>query len=712
MSGPDSGRAWLVAGACWCINFVLVGLARSVAMLYVSLVEQYGITREQATLPFSIRVSLKNLAGPLIGLLGQKYGIRRVSSAGGVIAALGCFLCYFAPNIMWVTVLWGIVHGIGFGMANVIHMLIINQYFDKYRASALGLAYSGDCFGAFAFPIIIESLVENYDVKGTFLILSAILLNIVPMTLLLKKPPWLKTSAEKLLIKDEKSTNIPQELKGYDNEYCLKLDEDLTPFQEDEYCSYNPSYGHLRIPNRHNSSIQSSSSFSSHGESLINGSFRSHIKKFVPQSDSLIPVFEKELSIFPSDKDDFFSSQRLEEDDNEMVTNADSVNQQGSQATKRRRSSSISQIASELLHKVRSASFASQVVQDGFALNLGKLASELNSGSTTQSQSNTRLGDKDLDFQVFSISTGQEIVPSPGRNVSNRSSSAPLTDNVFFRKSSKPQPTILETQSSVENSDNDPPSSRVIFTRKENKELIMTVEDIKLSEAAYFSDTNPQRQLPGKQPSILKLLIQTNLKPIFVLISMSMAVFAYSFIGVGIVLIDYAGDQGISHQLAKFLVVGFSATDLLGRLVFGVVIDKKLLKMKNYVSVVMVVMGVMTASLPLNPSFNYMMVCNCLIGVAVGGIAIMFPILVNHYMDENEGAVAMGSLNFYGGILALSMAPMIGHFRDVQGSYNGVFYVFGGLVVLVGVLWQLEPLILKWQDKTKNSEHWLVVTRL
>lgn len=63
MSGPDRGYAWAVAAACFCINFLLVGLARSVAVLYVALVEQYGVSRQQATLPFSIRVSLKNLAG-------------------------------------------------------------------------------------------------------------------------------------------------------------------------------------------------------------------------------------------------------------------------------------------------------------------------------------------------------------------------------------------------------------------------------------------------------------------------------------------------------------------------------------------------------------------------------------------------------------------------------------------------------------------------
>ncbi|GFT26420.1 hypothetical protein NPIL_666311, partial [Nephila pilipes] len=61
-SGPDRGYAWVVAIGCFFINAILVGIARSVAVLYVALVEEYGITRQQATLPFSIRVSLRNLS--------------------------------------------------------------------------------------------------------------------------------------------------------------------------------------------------------------------------------------------------------------------------------------------------------------------------------------------------------------------------------------------------------------------------------------------------------------------------------------------------------------------------------------------------------------------------------------------------------------------------------------------------------------------------
>lgn len=46
-----------------------------------------------------------------MGILGQKYGTRPVALTGAIIGALGAMICYYAENILWVTVLWGGICG-------------------------------------------------------------------------------------------------------------------------------------------------------------------------------------------------------------------------------------------------------------------------------------------------------------------------------------------------------------------------------------------------------------------------------------------------------------------------------------------------------------------------------------------------------------------------------------------------------------------------
>ncbi|GFS51545.1 hypothetical protein NPIL_595021 [Nephila pilipes] len=129
-------------------------------------------------------------------------------------------------------------------------MMIINHYFDKYKASALGLGYSGDCFGTFAFPVIMENLLSTYGVRGTFLILGGIVLKVIVMALLLKKLPWIKDEKKsgnfaKNIVQETtnpiKDSDDPMRLSvGYRNDGFLKFGEDLANYSGiDVECKIN-----------------------------------------------------------------------------------------------------------------------------------------------------------------------------------------------------------------------------------------------------------------------------------------------------------------------------------------------------------------------------------------------------------------------------------------------------------------------------------------
>lgn len=60
---PDKGRAWLVALAACIINMILSGLSRMVGILYVAVIDEYGVTRQEATVPFTVRNAIRMLSG-------------------------------------------------------------------------------------------------------------------------------------------------------------------------------------------------------------------------------------------------------------------------------------------------------------------------------------------------------------------------------------------------------------------------------------------------------------------------------------------------------------------------------------------------------------------------------------------------------------------------------------------------------------------------
>lgn len=61
--GPDKGHAWVIAFTAGLITMILSGISKMVGILYVAVIDTYQVSREEATLPFTFRKSLRCLAG-------------------------------------------------------------------------------------------------------------------------------------------------------------------------------------------------------------------------------------------------------------------------------------------------------------------------------------------------------------------------------------------------------------------------------------------------------------------------------------------------------------------------------------------------------------------------------------------------------------------------------------------------------------------------
>ncbi|GFU40624.1 hypothetical protein NPIL_134571 [Nephila pilipes] len=189
---PDSARSWAIALAACVINVLLSGITRATGHIYVALIDTYGVSRFQANLPFTVRNIVRNLGGPLVGALGQRFGCRNVTLMGGIFAFLGVLLCAFAPSIAWIIFLWGGIHGLGAALGNTLSQVVVTQYFVKYRATASGLAFSGTCFGSLVLPGLVEFMLDHLGLSGAFLVSSGILMHVLPAALIIKEPAWVK----------------------------------------------------------------------------------------------------------------------------------------------------------------------------------------------------------------------------------------------------------------------------------------------------------------------------------------------------------------------------------------------------------------------------------------------------------------------------------------------------------------------------------------
>ncbi|KAG8200640.1 hypothetical protein JTE90_022262 [Oedothorax gibbosus] len=563
---PDTGRAWVVAFAACIINMILSGISRMIGILYVAVIDTYGVTRAEATLPFTVRNSIRSLSGPLVGILGQRFGIKKVTLFGGIVAAAGAGFCSFAPNVFWLDVFWGGIHGLGFAFANTLIQVVVGQYFEKYKVTASGIALSGACVGSLGFPILVEWILDTYGLSGGFLILAGIVMNVLPPALLLSSPQWV---------------------------------------------NYPEAYARAKLRQRKTSSI---------------------VETPVEEPDDILAhelgdwIFERDQRI---DAKEVVRSMSLSDCPIETMSICSSYKSNG---PKNRKSVFVYdhwEIVDDKKKMDNSVTCTLYQVHDS---PVTERKGEFENEETTESSTKSAI-------DVYTIS-----------------------DKVQNIKKNH-----MEVQKSTNN--------------KYNK--------------------NPNQQSFSESFKCIVKLYTKN--PVYVLLNVCMSTYIIIFIPILTVLVDYGKDKGMSDSDGKYLINALAVGDLVGRLGFGWVTERNLMTISNFMCVVLALQGVFIAVFPFSSSLMVLSTLLILYGMTAGSILVLFPVLVFKYVDAHEQSVALSCVGFLSGLVSFGIAPMIGHFRDEVGSYDGMFYLTGFLSLISGLMWLMEPVVARRYYKNDSD---------
>ncbi|KAG8181166.1 hypothetical protein JTE90_010939 [Oedothorax gibbosus] len=146
MKFTNSSRKNIIVISSSLIYCIIFGIIRLNSQLFVVVRVKFGADREQPSFPFTLQYAVRNLSGPFIGFIGNKFGWRCTTVFGCLLSSVSLAACFLAKDIIYFTVLWGIAFGIG------------------------------------------EYLLLTYGTFGTFLILSGFVLHSIPLAMLLECP--------------------------------------------------------------------------------------------------------------------------------------------------------------------------------------------------------------------------------------------------------------------------------------------------------------------------------------------------------------------------------------------------------------------------------------------------------------------------------------------------------------------------------------------
>jgi len=126
------------------------------------------VTAGEILMPFSVFLACFAIAMPLTGKYLDKYGPRRIIVTGGLLTGLGWFLASFSTSVLMLYVLYGVVGGLGVGIAYGAPVAAAARWFPDRRGFAVGMVLLGFGFSAFITANLAGVLIGQTGVMGTF----------------------------------------------------------------------------------------------------------------------------------------------------------------------------------------------------------------------------------------------------------------------------------------------------------------------------------------------------------------------------------------------------------------------------------------------------------------------------------------------------------------------------------------------------------------
>ncbi|KAG1679215.1 Monocarboxylate transporter 12 [Nymphon striatum] len=186
-SVPDGGWGWVVVFASFIINLISDGIGFSFGVIYIELLSYFNESKGKTAWVGSVFYAMPLICGPIASALVIRYGCRKMTILGGILASIGFISSSFANSLEVLYVTFGMISGFGLALSYVAAIVIVAFYFDSKRGLATGVSVSGTGIGTFVFAPVVRLLIEKYTWRGAVLILGAVFLNITVCGMLMRE---------------------------------------------------------------------------------------------------------------------------------------------------------------------------------------------------------------------------------------------------------------------------------------------------------------------------------------------------------------------------------------------------------------------------------------------------------------------------------------------------------------------------------------------
>jgi len=175
---------WGIVTAAFLTFAVSAGLMHSYPVFFVAFLAEFGWGRAQASLAYSGSQLLTGASSPVVGMLVDRVGPRRLVLMGGILLALGLALSARVSALWHLIVLYGVVMTVGANCLGLVVLTpLVSRYFVAKRGLVLAIVQSANGFGRAASVPVVQFLITTVGWRRAYLALAVVMAAaIVPLS--------------------------------------------------------------------------------------------------------------------------------------------------------------------------------------------------------------------------------------------------------------------------------------------------------------------------------------------------------------------------------------------------------------------------------------------------------------------------------------------------------------------------------------------------
>ncbi len=149
-----------------------LGAVYSYSVFRIPLEQTLGVDPSMSGFPYMIFLAMFALTMPFAGFLLERIGPRATALTGGALVAAGWILAGFAGSIIQITLFYGVLGGIGVGIAYGVPLALASRWFPQRPGLAAGITLLGFGMSPFITAPIAGMITNNLGVLEAFRIIG------------------------------------------------------------------------------------------------------------------------------------------------------------------------------------------------------------------------------------------------------------------------------------------------------------------------------------------------------------------------------------------------------------------------------------------------------------------------------------------------------------------------------------------------------------